>query len=63
MPTVRSKDGTLIAYDKNGSGPTLILVAGAMGTRLGFSNLAAQLEPNFTVINYDRRGRGDSTDR
>lgn len=63
MKTVTSKDGTTIAYDKTGDGPAVILVTGATGTRLfGFPELARLLEPHFTVYNYDRRGRGDSTD-
>ncbi len=63
MQTVISKDGTKIAYDKSGSGPAVILVAGAMGTRsFGFPELVSLLATDFSVYNYDRRGRGDSTD-
>jgi len=63
MLSVTSKDVTKIAYDKTGHGPAVIFVAGAMGTRsFGSSGLAQLLSPNFTVYNYDRRGRGDSTD-
>lgn len=62
MQTVTSKDGTQIAYNKTGSGPVIILVAGAMGTRsFGSAALAEQLAPHFTAITYDRRGRGEST--
>jgi pimeloyl-ACP methyl ester carboxylesterase len=64
MDTVNSKDGTTIAYDRAGSGPALILVSGALGVRAhpAVDNLAGQLAPHFTVISYDRRGRGDSGD-
>ena len=63
MNTVTSKDGTKIAYDKTGHGPAVIHVAGAMGTRsFGFPDHARLLESHFTVYNYDRRGRGESTD-
>jgi pimeloyl-ACP methyl ester carboxylesterase len=63
METLISRDGTKIAFDKAGQGPAVILVAGAMGTRsFGFLDLVKLLEPQFTVYNYDRRGRGDSTD-
>jgi pimeloyl-ACP methyl ester carboxylesterase len=64
MNVVTSKDGTKIAYDKQGEGPTVILVAGALCARLSWSGpgLAKLLAPNFTVYNYDRRGRGDSGD-
>lgn len=62
MPTVISKDGATITYDKIGNGPALILVDGALCYRASGPNgpLAAQLSKNFTVFTYDRRGRGDS---
>src|SRR6266480_3121699 len=60
MHTVISKDGTKIAYDTEGEGPAVILVAGALGVR--FPELSKLLAPHFTVYNYDRRGRGDSGD-
>jgi pimeloyl-ACP methyl ester carboxylesterase len=59
---VISKDGTSIVYDKVGTGPALILVTGALGTRMSFVELAQLLAPHFTVYYYDRRGRGDSSD-
>ena len=62
MDTVRSKDGTTIAFDKHGYGPALILVAGATSTRFSKAELADLLAPHFTVYNYDRRGRGNSGD-
>ena len=64
MKKVRSADGTTIAYDQMGNGPAVILVDGALGYRaFGFmAQLAHELSPHFTVISYDRRGRGESTD-
>src|SRR5580693_745076 len=62
MQTVVSPDGTQIAVDVVGHGPSVLLVAGATGTRPSWSQLADLLAPNFTVYAYDRRGRGDSTD-
>jgi len=64
MKKVRSADGTTIAYDQMGNGPAVILVDGALGSRAdGFLvPLATLLSPHFTVITYDRRGRGESTD-
>ena len=61
---VRSKDGTLIACERSGSGPALILVDGALCSRsFGPSPaLAPLLTPHFTVYSYDRRGRGQSGD-
>jgi pimeloyl-ACP methyl ester carboxylesterase len=62
MYTVTSADGTRIAYDRYGEGPALILVGGAMGYRKfkKFEQIAMALSEHCTVINYDRRGRGDS---
>jgi pimeloyl-ACP methyl ester carboxylesterase len=62
MNKVMSKDGAKIAYDKIGSGPLVILVAGALSTRLSWNKLPQLLSLHFTVITYDRRGRGDSVD-
>src|SRR2546430_6189517 len=63
-PTVTSKDGTKIAYDKIGHGPAIILVAGALCSRSFWSGpeLAKLLARSLTVYNYDRRGRGESGD-
>jgi pimeloyl-ACP methyl ester carboxylesterase len=62
--TVRSRDGTAIAFDKAGQGPPLIIVDGALCYRAAGPSgpLAAQLAQRFTVYTYDRRGRGDSGD-
>jgi pimeloyl-ACP methyl ester carboxylesterase len=69
MSRVTSKDGTAIAYDRQGSGPAVILVGGglvdpATGRAGRWENapLAAELAARFTVYNYDRRGRADSGD-
>jgi pimeloyl-ACP methyl ester carboxylesterase len=58
---VTSADGTVIAWERAGTGPALIVVVGAFCTRGTFvapSGLTAQ----YTVVTYDRRGRGDSGD-
>jgi pimeloyl-ACP methyl ester carboxylesterase len=62
MRTVRSCDGTTIAYDRYGEGPAVILVGGALSHRRfkKMVALAKLLSERCTVINYDRRGRGDS---
>src|ERR1019366_7723664 len=62
MKLVTSADGTVIAYQQQGSGPALIIVDGAMSTRGGKAALRALLAPQLTVFGYDRRGRGDSGD-
>ena len=61
---VRSADGTEIAFESRGDGPTLILVDPALQYR-GFSRLSGLVEPlsaEFAVHTYDRRGRGESGD-
>ena len=58
--SVTSKDGTVIAYEQTGSGPALILVSAALADRDGARPLTRRLLSSFTVINYDRRGRGKS---
>jgi pimeloyl-ACP methyl ester carboxylesterase len=60
--TVRSSDGTTIAFDRSGDGPPLVLVGGALSDRSAGASLAAHLAERFTVVAYDRRGRGDSGD-
>ncbi|BEJ10834.1 hypothetical protein CspHIS471_0102560 [Cutaneotrichosporon sp. HIS471] len=58
--TVTSADGTTIAYERGGSGPPLILISSALSSREDLRRLSSLLP--FTVVNYDRRGRGESTD-
>jgi pimeloyl-ACP methyl ester carboxylesterase len=62
MDHVTSKDGTSIGFDRLGSGPVIILVGGAFVDRSENASLATELAKQFTVYNYDRRGRGDSGD-
>jgi pimeloyl-ACP methyl ester carboxylesterase len=45
-----------------GDGPTVIVVGGATCDQAMIWPLAEQLAQRFNVINYDRRGRGDSGD-
>jgi pimeloyl-ACP methyl ester carboxylesterase len=57
-----SADGTRIGYTTIGTGPTLVLVDGAMCYReFGpCKSLAEHLADRYTVTYYDRRGRGES---
>lgn len=60
--TVTSADGTSIAFDRLGDGPPVIAVCGVTCDRALMRPTAEELARHFTVINYDRRGRGDSGD-
>jgi pimeloyl-ACP methyl ester carboxylesterase len=62
MNRVTSKDGTAIAYERVGRGPAVILVGGALDDGSENTPLAPELAGHLTVINYARRGRGDSGD-
>ncbi|MEP6843266.1 MAG: alpha/beta fold hydrolase [Pseudolysinimonas sp.] len=59
-----SRDGTRIAFERAGSGPVLVLIDGALCFReFGPArDVSAHLTDHFTVVIYDRRGRGESGD-
>jgi pimeloyl-ACP methyl ester carboxylesterase len=59
---VTSADGTRIAFDRLGRGSPVVVVSGIFCDRQTTRDLAEQLAQQFSVINYDRRGRGDSGD-
>ena len=61
VETTKSADGTVIAYDRTGEGPALIVALGAFCDRKSFVP-PESLTSVFTVYTYDRRGRGDSGD-
>ena len=64
MQTIQSNDGTTIAYETTGSGPLLIIITGALNTHnFGVpGDMVPFLQDHFTVLTYDRRGRGQSAD-
>lgn len=64
MQITTSKDGTTIAYETTGSGPLLIIITGALNTHnFGVpGDTVPFLKDNFTILTYDRRGRGKSGD-
>jgi pimeloyl-ACP methyl ester carboxylesterase len=62
MTCVISKDGTSIAYQRAGAGPAVILVGGGLDDGSENEALVPELARHFTVVNYARRGRGDSGD-
>ncbi|ANP49635.1 pimeloyl-ACP methyl ester carboxylesterase [Streptomyces griseochromogenes] len=57
-----SRDGTSLAYQVIGQGPTVILVSGAMSTGGTMAPLAHRLADRCAAVVYDRRGRGGSGD-
>lgn len=59
---VSSADGTSIAFDHLGQGSVVVIVSGMFCVRQTTQPLAEQLAQRFAVINYDRRGRGESGD-
>ncbi len=62
LHTVRSADGTTIAYEEAGRGPRLVLVHGGVSDRTYWAPVVAALGEHFTVVTVDRRGRGGSGD-
>src|SRR4030095_13631688 len=62
METVTSRDGTTLAFDRLGQGPPVVLVCGGSVDRMADAAIAQELSSDFTVLNYDRRGRGGSGD-
>ncbi|ETK37722.1 alpha/beta fold hydrolase [Microbispora sp. ATCC PTA-5024] len=61
--TITSRDGTTLAVDTAGQGAPVILVGGAFNDRSTVAGLGAELASGFTVVTYDRRGRGASDDK
>lgn len=63
MPHVKSADGTSIGYDRlSDEGPALVLVGGGLDDGTENQPLGEHLAGRFAVVNYRRRGRGDSGD-
>ncbi|MBZ2195547.1 alpha/beta fold hydrolase [Occultella gossypii] len=63
--TVTSVDGTTIAYTAWGDGDPIVIIDGATAYRASTpenARTADLLADEFLVINYDRRGRGESGD-
>jgi pimeloyl-ACP methyl ester carboxylesterase len=62
MEKISSKDGTLIAFEKSGSGPALVLVHGTSADHTRWVSVLPQLQEKYTAYAVDRRGRGESGD-
>jgi pimeloyl-ACP methyl ester carboxylesterase len=57
---VKSKDGTTIAVECTGKGPSLLIVHGGTGDRSRWKPLLPLFASHFTVCAMDRRGHGQS---
>ena len=57
---IRSKDNTLITYECEGKGPTLLVVHGGTGDHIRWTPLFPLFRSRFTVCAMDRRGHGES---
>ena len=62
MPVVTSPDGVDLQLDVRGEGPPLVLVHGTTGSAADWVLLRRELQGEFRVVTYDRRGRGRSGD-
>lgn len=56
--SVVSRDGTRIGFVRQGAGPAIVLVQGAMADVHAYRDLADELSEMFTVVRAERRGRG-----
>lgn len=59
-PRVKANDGTSIAVECMGTGPTLLIVHGGTGDHRRWVPLFPLFAPHFTVCAMDRRGHGES---
>jgi pimeloyl-ACP methyl ester carboxylesterase len=54
-------DGASIALEKNGNGPSLLLVHGTSGTRQSWARVIPLLKTHYQTFAMNRRGRVDSS--
>jgi pimeloyl-ACP methyl ester carboxylesterase len=54
-------NGVDLAYDIGGAGPPLVLVHGYTGSSLDWTDVLGALRTQATVLVYDHRGHGEST--
>ena len=60
MPQI-SVNGTDLHYERQGSGPPLVMVHGSWGDSSTWMLVASMLAERFDLVTYDRRGHGQST--
>jgi pimeloyl-ACP methyl ester carboxylesterase len=53
-------NGAALYYEKQGTGPAVLLIAGSTGDAGHFTRAADMLADEFTVVTYDRRGNSRS---
>jgi pimeloyl-ACP methyl ester carboxylesterase len=53
-------NGASLYYERQGSGPPVLFIAGSTGDAGNFSRTADLLADEFTVVTYDRRGNSRS---
>ena len=53
-------NNTSLYYERQGTGPAVIFIAGSTGDAGNFSRAATLLADEFTVVTYDRRGNSRS---
>lgn len=53
-------NGTELYYERRGSGPSVLFIAGATGDGGHFERVAGALADEFTTVIYDRRGNSRS---
>src|SRR4029077_13059356 len=53
-------NGTRLYYEKQGTGQSLLFIAGSTGDAGNFTRTATLLADDFTVVTYDRRGNSRS---
>lgn len=64
MQMTTSADGTTIAFEQVGEGPTVVIVGGAFSTAADGAALASALvDLGFRAVTVDRRARGASGDK
>ncbi|SFR93538.1 Pimeloyl-ACP methyl ester carboxylesterase [Microbacterium sp. cf046] len=64
MNTATSADGTTIAFEQVGDGPTIVIVGGAFSVATDGDALASALvDAGFRAVTVDRRARGSSGDK
>jgi pimeloyl-ACP methyl ester carboxylesterase len=59
-PGVAKTDGADLYYERTGSGPPLLMIAGGGGDCGAYRPAASMLASDYTVLSYDRRGNSRS---